>query len=103
MEYEQAQLIILDYAMDLSIPKYIATKHDVEIVSFSKWAVEELLQELKKKRSISPADAVKDFSDRMVKYAAKHSDFSSVFSIAYCVASDIYEILYDMERKERTI
>lgn len=100
MEYEQARLVILDYAIDLSIPKYIVMQHDVEVVSFSKWAVEELLRELEKKKSIEPVDVVRDFSNRMAEYAAKDSNFNSVFSIAYYVASDIYEILYDIERKE---
>lgn len=100
MGYEQARLVILDYAMDLSIPKYIATQRDVEVGSFSKWAIEELLRELEKREHTSPLYVVKDFSDRMSKYAAKHPVFNSVFLIAFGVASDIYEILYDMEQKE---
>lgn len=95
MPISMLRLVFADYAMDIhlpkDIPKYRKIFHDA---CYSKWAVNELLMYIIRKKELSPIEATKDFIKMTDMFFKKNKRDKHIWLIAKYVAIDILDILY---------
>lgn len=91
------KLMFADYAMDIRLPKDIPKYRDsFKNASYSKWAVNELLLYIMRKKEQSPIESTKEFIKMVDIFSKKAKKDKAVWSIAKYVATDILDIFNAM-------
>ena len=92
------RLIFSDYVMDMQLPKDIPKyKNRFKNISCSKWAVNELLTYIIRKKDQSPIKSIEEFVNMMEVFSKYSDKDGAMFSIAKHVAEDILDIFYAMK------
>lgn len=102
MDYEERiRLIFADCAGDVILPsgrKYLFKDHNrFKQTSYSKWAFDECLAYVIKRRSINPVAALSEFINKMVDYSKCNSKTKDMFSIAINVAYNMRDVFIAMK------
>lgn len=97
MKSRTAEMIVQDYILDLSDPRSSLRRSHFKQLSYTKWAAEEVLRTIRKRRDMSPTAAVEEFVNKMDQYALMHGNLSYIFSVAYDVGLDILDIFMAAE------
>ena len=91
-------MIFADYIYDYNFPSYsIKTKNRFELVSYSTWAVEELLRYILQRDPSNPVPAIRSFITKMSKFSKSNPRTSKAFSLAQYIAMDVLDIFLAME------
>lgn len=90
--YEAVVSVIKDYEGYL---EYYAEMRGYcqEYLSYSRWAVTELLHSLSENKTVAPLIVIDNFSDKMAQYASYHSTTNVIFKYAKRVTEDIIDLL----------
>lgn len=83
---------IQDYMLDLKEPKCNWKASRFSQLSYSRWAANEVLIYVTKRKNISPIIAVEEFIAKVDKYSCMNAKHSYPFSIAHDIATDILDI-----------
>lgn len=98
MSISNLRLILADYAMDIQLPKDIPKyRSQFKNACYSKWAVDELLTYIIRKKEKSPIDSTKEFINMMDKFSKMTEKDKNMWSIAKYVAADILDMFYAMK------
>lgn len=90
---------IREYWFDLGDPMSSWPNSEFERVSYSKWAVDEIMSMYYSHTTWSPLRATEEFKTVMGQYMLRSTYFiemNHIFEIAYGAASDISDILVGM-------
>lgn len=93
MKTRTAERIVQNYILELPEPKCNIKQSNFCQRSYTKWAAEEVLRTIRKRKDISPIASVEEFIGKMEYYACHRPDLSYIFSIAYDVGVDILDTL----------
>lgn len=88
-----AEIIVKDYIADIKDPRCNYKREKFMQLSYSKWAAEEVLRTIRKRKDLSPIECVEYFTSKVDQYSLEHSKSSYIFSVAYDISMDIYDIL----------
>ena len=95
---ERLRIIFADYIYDYNFPSYsIKTQNRFELVSYSTWAVEELLNYILQHNPSNPIPAIKSFINKMNKFSNNNPKTSKAFSLARYIAMDVLDMFLAME------
>ncbi len=64
-----------------------------EYLSYSRWAVAEILHSLSENKTVAPLIVIDDFRDKMLKYASFNSKANVIFTFAQETAEEIIDLL----------
>lgn len=96
---ERAIYAIQEYRYDINHPSSNWPAYYFTQASYSRWAAEEIIIYILSHVNLTPIEAVEEFRDLMEDYATRDrydKQNSYIFSVAYDVATDIYDILLAM-------
>lgn len=97
MPISNLKLMFADYAMDIQLPKDVPKYRDnFKNACYSKWAVNELLFYIIRKKEQSPIESTKEFIKTVDLFSKKTKKDKAIWSIAKYVATDILDIFYAM-------
>lgn len=88
---ERTISIIKEYMQRLEKPNDNVKTSYFKQLSYSRWAVGEILRCVEKQKSIPPARVVEDFIFRMDQYSCVNHNSSFMFSVAHDIAEDILD------------
>ncbi|MDO5397808.1 MAG: hypothetical protein Q4G33_07740 [bacterium] len=98
MSESNLRLIFADYEMDIQLPKDIPKYRDsFKNACYSKWAVNELMLYIMRKKEQSPIKSTEEFIKMVDAFSKKTEKDKAVWSIAKYVATDILDIFYAMQ------
>lgn len=95
---ERAICAIQEYGHDINRPSNWPPYYFAQ-ASYSRWATEEIIVYILSHVNLTPLEAVEEFRNLMDDYATRDKcdkQNSYIFSVAYDVATDIYDILLTM-------
>lgn len=91
------RLMFADCAMDMQLPKDIPKyREHFKNASYSRWAVNELLMYIIRRKELSPTESTKEFIRLMDDFADRTEKDKPMFLIAKSVATDILDIFNAM-------
>ncbi len=97
MPISNLRLIFADYAMDVQMPKDIPKyRNKFKIACYRKWAVNELLFYIIRKKEQSPIESIEEFIKMVDNFSCKTEKDKTLWNIAKYVAIDILDIFYAM-------
>ncbi len=97
MAISSLNLLFADYAMDIQLPKDIPKYRDnFKNACYSKWAVNELLLYIMRKKEQSPIESTREFIKMVDLFSKKTKKDKVIWGIAKYVATDILDIFYAM-------
>lgn len=97
MPISNLRLMFADYAMDIKLPKDVPKYRDnFKNACYSKWAVNELLIYIIRKKDQQPIKSIEEFIKMVEFFSKKTEKDKAIWSIAKYVAADILDIFYAM-------
>ncbi len=97
MSISNLKLLFADYAMDIRLPKDIPKYRDnFKNACYSKWAVNELLLYIIRRKEQSPIESTKEFIKMVNFFSKKAKKDKTIWIIAKYVATDLLDIFYTM-------
>ena len=96
---ERAICAIQEYRYDINHPSSNWPPYYFAQASYSRWAAEEIIVYILSHVNLTPLEAVEEFRNLMDDYATRDrydKQNSYIFSVAYDIATDIYDILLAM-------
>lgn len=95
MQVSNLKLTFADYIMDMQLPKDIPKHRDkFNNICYTKWAVNELLMYIIRRKDQTTIAAIKEFIDKMDMFSSINKKDGSMFFTAKCVAEEMLSILY---------
>lgn len=93
MNHEKAIKLIRKYQRTITIPNIGQRKDSFANSSYSLWASNELIRIFQENEELSPVYLTEQFLRKMDSYSCMNSETSFMFSTAYNVAENIYDLL----------
>lgn len=90
---------IIEYRFDLGEPGWNWPQRDFERLSYSRWAVDEILVMIFNNHDWSPMRAAEEFKILMaecMKRSSNYSETTDMYRIAYDAANDLEDIIHAM-------
>lgn len=78
-------------------PKWRMSKEWFRQVSYSRWAVGEIMKSIEESRFTPPIMVVEDFIRKMDDFSCRNKKTSIIFSVAHDMAENILDVLIAMK------
>lgn len=89
---------IREYADEyLKEPAWRLPKDWFKHISYSRWAVEEILKSIENSKITSPITVVENFIRKMDDFSCSNQETSIIFSVAHDLAVDILDVLIALD------
>lgn len=88
----------------LKEPKWRIHPELFKLISYNRWAVDEMIRCIEESDSVSPISLIEDFSRKMDRLSWQNHKTSMIFSTAHDMADNVLDMLLTMkftDRKER--
>ncbi len=98
MNNDRVLSVIQEYADEcLKGPSWRMSKARFKQVSYSRWAIDEIVKSIEASRSVPPVVVVEKFIRKMDDFSCRNDKTSIIFSVAHDMAENILDILIAMK------
>ena len=98
MDNDYILSVIQEYADEhLKEPGFGMSRDWFKRVSYSRWAADEIIKNIRESRHIPPILVVKDFIRKMDNFSSRNRKTRIIFSVAHDMAEDILDVLIAMK------
>ncbi|WP_297183047.1 hypothetical protein [uncultured Phocaeicola sp.] len=98
MDNDYILSVIREYADEcLKEPVWHISRDWFKQISYSRWAVDEILKRIEESKFTPPIMVVEDFIRKMDDFSCKNKKTSIIFSVAHDMAENILDVLIAMK------